>query len=199
MVMAEVFISAGSNVDPLRNIPEALRRLGEVVKVVAASRFYRTPAVGPAGQPDFVNGMVKVHTGMPPRQLKFEVLRRIEWELGRRRTADRYAPRPIDLDIAVYGDLVINEADLKIPDPDIMTRGFLAITLRELAPEMIIPGTGLSAAQVAARWDDAAMEPVDAEFSRRLAECMRRAADSAGAAGAVSADTEDDNRDTVER
>jgi 7,8-dihydro-6-hydroxymethylpterin-pyrophosphokinase len=58
------------------------------------------------------------------------------------RKADKYAARTIDLDIAVYDDAVIDEPDLRIPDPDIRSRPFIAIPLLELAPKLILPDTG---------------------------------------------------------
>jgi 7,8-dihydro-6-hydroxymethylpterin-pyrophosphokinase len=89
--------------------------------------------------------------------LKFEVLRRIEAALGRRRGPDKYAPRPIDLDLLLYGDSVVEEPDLVLPDPDLRTRPFLAAALQELAPGLIEPVAGFPG------------EPL-AEFSRRLKE-----------------------------
>ncbi len=62
--------------------------------------------------------------------------------MGRTRTADRFAPRTIDLDIILYGQQVINEQDMVIPDPDISRRSFVAVPLLELAPDLILPGSG---------------------------------------------------------
>ena len=69
-------------------------------------------------------------------------MRSIEAELGRIRTQDKYAARTIDLDIALYGDEVINEPELVIPDPDIQKRRFIAIPLLELNPSLVLPDTG---------------------------------------------------------
>ncbi|MDD5628879.1 MAG: 2-amino-4-hydroxy-6-hydroxymethyldihydropteridine diphosphokinase [Elusimicrobia bacterium] len=140
--MTAAYISLGSNLSPEANIPKALELLAKKVRLHGLSTFYRTEPVGPAGQPLFVNGVAAVRTELAPRALKFQVLRGIEAELGRRRGPDRYAPRPIDLDILIYGDLAVDEPDLVLPDPDLRTRPFLAAALRELAPGLAPPPAG---------------------------------------------------------
>lgn len=91
-------IALGSNVEPEHNIPLALVCLSDAFRLCDVSRFYQTDPVGPPGQPDFWNGAALVETELEgPRLVK--ALRRIEHLIGRRRTADRYAPRPIDLDV----------------------------------------------------------------------------------------------------
>lgn len=132
--MPRVYISIGSNIDPEHNIPSALKMLGEAVRIVAISTFYKTQPVGSLDSPEFYNGVVAVDTDLSPRELKFEVLRRTEEALGRVRCEDKFAPRTIDLDILIYGEVAINEPDLVIPDPDIAARPFLAVPLMELDP-----------------------------------------------------------------
>jgi dihydroneopterin aldolase/2-amino-4-hydroxy-6-hydroxymethyldihydropteridine diphosphokinase len=80
---------------------------------------------------------------MAPRDLKFQLLRHIENELGRTRGCDKFAARTIDLDLILYDDLVMTAEDLTLPAPDIPHRSFLAIPLHELAPELVLPGSGL--------------------------------------------------------
>jgi dihydroneopterin aldolase/2-amino-4-hydroxy-6-hydroxymethyldihydropteridine diphosphokinase len=135
------FIAVGSNIEPEKNIPLALEKLTRHVDVQATSTFYRTKPLGKENQPVFYNGVWQIQTKIPPRELKFNVLRRIEEQLGRVRTTDRYVPRPIDLDLILYGNALIDETDLCVPDRDITTRSFIAIPLLELAPEFIIPGS----------------------------------------------------------
>jgi 2-amino-4-hydroxy-6-hydroxymethyldihydropteridine diphosphokinase len=152
-----VYIGLGSNISPEANIARALELLSREVRLGALSTFYRTEPVGPAGQPPFVNGVAQVSTELPPRPLKFEVLRGIEDRMGRRRGPDRYAPRTIDLDVLLHGDMVVNEPGMVLPDPDLRTRPFLAAALLELAPGLVLPVSG---------WPG---EPL-ADFSRRLQE-----------------------------
>lgn len=137
-----VYVSVSANIDPERNIERALALLSESAPILAVSTFYESAAVDRPEQADYCNGVVEIDTQLRPRELKFDVLRRIEAELGRVRTDDRYASRPIDLDIVIYGSLVIDEADLIVPDPDIWTRAFLAVPLLELAPSLVLPSTG---------------------------------------------------------
>jgi dihydroneopterin aldolase/2-amino-4-hydroxy-6-hydroxymethyldihydropteridine diphosphokinase len=134
------FIAVGSNIEPEKNIAMALDKLSCHVEVQAISTFYRTKPLGKENQPRFYNGVWQIQTQVQPRELKFNILRRIEDELGRVRTTDRYAPRPIDLDLILYGDTMIDETDLHIPDVDITARSFVAVPLVELAPDLIISG-----------------------------------------------------------
>jgi len=139
---ARVFISVGSNIEPAGNILRAFDLLKEKFRIVAVSTFYRTEPIGKPEQASFVNGVWCIETAMDPRALKFEVLRAIETQLGRQRSDDKYADRTIDLDILLYGDRVVDEPDLKIPDPDIRRRPFLLFALVELAAELVFPDTG---------------------------------------------------------
>jgi 7,8-dihydro-6-hydroxymethylpterin-pyrophosphokinase len=99
--------------------------------------------------------------------LKGEVLRPIEEALGRRRTADRNAPRPIDLDVLVHGGEVLEEEGLRLPDPDVRVRPFVAFPLWELAPDLVLPGDGVRLADVIAGLSREGMEPLG-ELTRLL-------------------------------
>jgi len=165
--MPRVLISVGSNLDPERHVLAALRLLHARLPVVAVSTFYRTPASGRPEQPDFINGAVEVRTELPPREIKYGVLRAIEAELGRRRSADAHAPRPIDLDLALYGDVQVAEEGLVVPDPEIIRRPFLAHPLAELAPELVVPGVGETLAGIAARLSREEMQPLP-EYTDRV-------------------------------
>ncbi len=91
-----------------------------------------------------------LETKIAPEELHSR-LRRIESDLGRIRTADRYAPRPIDLDLVLYDDIVIEGPDHRLPDPDLLTRAYLAVTVAELDPARRHPLTGEPLATLAAR------------------------------------------------
>jgi 2-amino-4-hydroxy-6-hydroxymethyldihydropteridine diphosphokinase len=161
------YVGVGSNVDPEANVPAALRRLARRVRVTGSSTFYRTAALQAPGTPPFVNGVWRVETELGPRELKLEVLRSIEEELGRKRTADKYAPRPIDLDVLLHGAAVVREPDLTLPDPDILERPFVAVPLWELAPDLALPGSGRRLADVVGAMSKAGMESWP-ELTRRL-------------------------------
>lgn len=150
--MAETaYISVASNLEPVRNVVDALRRLAEQCRIEAISEFYVTPALGRPEQPDYLNGVIRAAGEWTPRALKFEVLRPIEAALGRVRTADKYAARTIDLDLVLFGTQVIREPDLVVPDPDVRTRVFLAAALLNIAPDLVLPDTGEALAEVADR------------------------------------------------
>jgi len=167
--MARVFIGVGSNINPEANVEKAMNLLAESVRVVAVSTFYRTEAEGRGGQPPFCNGVVEVETEMPPGELKRSVLRRIEERLGRRRSEDKYAARTIDLDILICDDLAGTFDGLVIPDPQIAERPFLAIPLGELAPDLVLPGTGVPLREIAEAHIGQKMEPL-----REYTELLRR-------------------------
>ena len=163
-----VLVAVGSNIAPERNVPAALDMLAHQARLTGISTFYRTAPLGRPEQPPFLNGAVRIETRHPARALKFDVLRAIERRLGRVRTEDAFAPRPIDLDIALYGHAVIDEPDLRVPDPDIRARPFLALPLLELEPDLVLPDTGQALASLIQPEWASTMRPDAA-----LTECLR--------------------------
>ena len=165
--MARAFIGIGSNIDPEKNIRQALRQLAQAVPLTAISTFYREPAIERPDEPAFYNGVVAIETRLPPMRLKQDVLRRIEADLGRLRSSDKYASRPIDLDLLLYDDCVLSNNQLILPDPDILERAFVAIPLCELAPDLLLPGSGLPICRVAERFAAEDLERLP-EYTRLL-------------------------------
>ena len=165
--MPRAFIGIGSNIAPEKNIRAALRLLATSASIKSISTFYREPAIDRPSEPDFYNGVVAIDTDLPPMTLKLKLLRKIEAALGRRRSADKYASRTIDLDLLVYGDLVVSSKQLTLPDPDILTRAFVAVPLCEIAPELLLPGLGVPICEVAERLPKEGMQPLP-EFTRTL-------------------------------
>jgi 2-amino-4-hydroxy-6-hydroxymethyldihydropteridine diphosphokinase len=159
--MVRAFVSVGSNIGPENNVRSALHLLGEHAVVRAVSTVYVTEPIGPGNQPPFYNCVVEIETVLPPLDVKYRLLRRVEASLGRERTADRYAPRTIDLDLILYNDAVLTSDELTLPDPDILERPFLAAGLRELAPGLVLPGSGVSIEAVAARLPDETLMPLE--------------------------------------
>jgi dihydroneopterin aldolase/2-amino-4-hydroxy-6-hydroxymethyldihydropteridine diphosphokinase len=158
--MTRAYVALGSNVDPEANVRAAVRLLAARERVLAASTFYWTEAI-PPGNPEFINGALALETRRRPLDLKLDVLRDIEARLGRIRTADRNAPRPIDCDLLAYGDEVASEPvgegphqttrpGLALPSPDIEKRAFVAIPLLEIAPDLILARSGRRLADVVA-------------------------------------------------
>ncbi|MBN1681309.1 MAG: 2-amino-4-hydroxy-6-hydroxymethyldihydropteridine diphosphokinase [Anaerolineae bacterium] len=159
------FITLGSNIQPETHLIRAVEHIATRLDVVRLSRVYETAPLRADGQiaaeqDSFLNAAVLVQTDLAPVSLKFDVLRAIEAALGRVRTADKFAPRTIDLDLALYGDpgssVVMQHDDprLTLPDPDILTRAHVARPLADLAPDYPHPLTGDSLSVIAARFGD---------------------------------------------
>lgn len=144
------FISLGSNIDPEQHLPCAAARLSELGEQLSFSRVYQSPAVGPSPQPDFLNAAAKLRTALDPTAVR-ERLRAIEAELGRVRSADKFAPRTIDLDLCLFGNTVLKTQSLVLPDPGILTYAHIAVPLAELAPDFHHPETQEPLGRIAQR------------------------------------------------
>jgi 2-amino-4-hydroxy-6-hydroxymethyldihydropteridine diphosphokinase len=113
-----------------------------------------------------VNGVVEVRDALPAAELK-ALLGRIEEAEGRRRAADRFAPRTLDLDLLLWGDLASRDPALPLPHPDVARRRFVAIPLLELAPELVLPGSGTRLADLVDAMPPHPMDPAP-ELTRAL-------------------------------
>ena len=109
-------------------------------RLVRASSLYDSEPVGDVDQPNFLNAVAELETELTPRQLLWN-LQLIERRLGRTRTR-RWGPRTIDLDLLLYGPLVVEEPDLQIPHPEMTRRSFVLVPLVELDPLLVHPVTG---------------------------------------------------------
>lgn len=167
--MARAFIAIGSNINPAENVRAAIWSLARQTRLGGISMVYRTDAIGRPEQPPYYNCVVEIETDAPPLEVKHGILRRIEDDLGRKRTGDKYAPRTIDLDLILYGDLALDAQDLKLPDPEILERPFLAIPLFELAPDLVLPGSGRPIGEIAAGLKQDGMQPLP-DYVERLRE-----------------------------
>jgi 2-amino-4-hydroxy-6-hydroxymethyldihydropteridine diphosphokinase len=137
--MSVAYIGLGSNIDPEIHIPMALERLRQKLSFIKVSTFYRIPAMGTAlGQGDFINGMVAVETNLTAHQLKFSVLREIEYELGRNKEMPKHAARKMDLDLIIFDQEIIEE--LNVPEPQVLERPYVYLPLLDLNPTIVIPG-----------------------------------------------------------
>jgi 2-amino-4-hydroxy-6-hydroxymethyldihydropteridine diphosphokinase len=137
--MSVAYIGLGSNLgDREESLRAALSRLGELGQV-RASAFRETEPVGVTNQPRFLNAAAELETDLGPRELLARLLE-IERELGRERAAEtRWGPRPIDLDLLVYGEETIDEPGLTVPHPRLAERRFALEPLHELAPALTLP------------------------------------------------------------
>lgn len=137
--MAElVYLSLGSNLgDRPANLRMAIERIAETGAVRAVSAVYETEPVDVGEQPWFLNCVVAVESGMPPRELLDRALA-IEGAMGRHRTRDK-GPRTIDIDILLCGNSVVAQPGLHIPHPAMHQRRFVLEPLAEIAPEAFHP------------------------------------------------------------
>ena len=138
------YIGLGSNLNsPARQLESAFELLSSLpdTVLVRQSALYRSAPFGGVEQPDFVNAVAAVLTQLPAAELLRE-LQRIEGERGRVRGDVRWGPRVLDLDLLVYSDLRIDDAELSVPHPGIVERNFVLLPLQEVAPGLSIPGLG---------------------------------------------------------
>lgn len=142
------FVSLGSNIEPEKYLPLAVARLRELGELITCSRVYQNPAIASEPQPDYLNAAILIKTQLQPLEMRAR-LRAIETQLDRVRTADKNAPRTIDLDLCLYSDLHLKSPVLTLPDPDILERPHLALTLSELDPHKQYPGTSRSLREIA--------------------------------------------------
>jgi 2-amino-4-hydroxy-6-hydroxymethyldihydropteridine diphosphokinase len=137
--MAVVYIGIGSNLGNREsNCETALERFRQRgMTIRKESSRYETEPWGVKDQPRFLNMAVEIETGLGPEEL-LRTLKSIETEMGRKKTF-RWGPRIIDLDILLFGDLVLEGEDLKIPHPFMHERDFVLRPLAEIAPDVEHP------------------------------------------------------------
>jgi 2-amino-4-hydroxy-6-hydroxymethyldihydropteridine diphosphokinase len=152
--MPQVFVAAGSNVAPEEHMALATRELKRVFPDARFSPWYRNRAVGFEGA-DFINLVAGFTTMLTVEELLSE-LRAIEALCGRGRDAPRWAPRSMDLDVLLYGDLVCQQPGLTLPRPDLLVRAYMLGPLNDIAPALKHPQTGLTIAEHWRRFDQRA-------------------------------------------
>ena len=136
--MAIAYLCLGSNIgDKITYLQQAVKMLTStgMVTVVRSSAFYETEPWGNKDLDWFVNSVIEVKTKLSPREL-LDLCKNTERKMGRQqRTSDNYEARNIDIDILFYGDLIVDEPDLKIPHEHLHERAFAIVPLLELIPD----------------------------------------------------------------
>lgn len=139
--MAIAYLSLGSNLgNRQRNLKQALRLLSLQVKIDKLSSIYETEPVGYQEQPPFLNTVCQVSTNLSPYEL-LHLAKDIERQLGRKPSFAN-APRPIDIDILIYNNKVVQAGELTIPHPRLVERAFVLVPLAEISPELVHPEKG---------------------------------------------------------
>ncbi|MGI8552335.1 MAG: 2-amino-4-hydroxy-6-hydroxymethyldihydropteridine diphosphokinase [Dehalococcoidia bacterium] len=145
-----VYLGLGANAgNRLANLRSGLRRLSCTMIVERVSSLYETDPVGPIEQPPYFNAVCSARTDLEPHSL-LQVVKQIEWSLGRR-AGPVWGPRPLDIDILIYGDSRIDLPDLQVPHARLADRSFVLCPLAELAPDLLVPGIGRSVKALSAQ------------------------------------------------
>lgn len=150
-----VFLGLGSNVGQREKfLNQAAAELKKVrdTKVVWASSVYETGPVGKTDQPNFLNAAVEIETTLQPKELFGEV-KMIETRLGRT-TTEQWGPREIDVDILLYDGFVFGDEEVTVPHPEMERRKFVLIPLKEIAPELVHPVSGMTMEELVAECKD---------------------------------------------
>lgn len=141
--VVDAFVGLGSNLaDPVKQVEDAFSALEDLpaTELAARSPLYRSEPIGPPGQPDYVNAVAQLQTGLSAEAL-LAGLQTIELRQGRER-AERWGPRTLDLDLLVFGDAVIATPSLTVPHPHLAARAFVLLPLFDVAPGLTVPGLG---------------------------------------------------------
>jgi len=144
-------VALGSNLesafgDREANLREAVERIGGLGEVQSVSTFYDTEPVGYLEQPRFLNGALLLETDLEPLDL-IRALLAVEHGMGRQRIVAK-GPRVIDLDLLLYGSVVMSTPELTLPHPEMHERRFVLEPLAEVAPEMVHPVLGQTVAEM---------------------------------------------------
>ncbi len=147
--MASVYLSLGSNIAAEENLRLGIRELRYAYGKLLVSNVYQSEAVGFDG-PDFLNLVAGFESNDTPASIN-DRIESIHSKAGRQRGSDRYASRPLDIDLLLYDDLVIDEDRLRLPRPDVLRYSFVLGPLAEIAPMLKHPVTGRT---IAEHWDE---------------------------------------------
>lgn len=134
------YIGIGSNLaDPLQQVKTAIDALRQLIdtQLIHVSSVYKSPPMGPADQPDYINAVAALETTLSADALLL-ALQHVEQEHGRVR-GRHWGERTLDLDILLYGEQEINQMHLTVPHPGIASRAFVLYPLAEIAPDLMIP------------------------------------------------------------
>ena len=135
-----VYVGIGSNLkEPLQQVDQACQALSRLPATTLEARAprYRSRALGPAGQPDYVNTVARLKTTLEPEPL-LDLLQDIEQRQGRERSL-RWGPRTLDLDILLYGNIKRDTDRLTLPHPQLAHRDFVLQPLLDLEPDLQLP------------------------------------------------------------
>ncbi len=149
--MPAAYVSIGSNIDRDIHIPASLKTLAQHFGELTLSSIYETAAVGFSGDP-FYNLVVGFDSDLDVKAI-VDILHQIELDNGRNRDCKKFSARTLDLDLLLYGDLVINEDRIQIPRDEIERYAFVLEPLVEIAGHLRHPVSGMRYAQMWEKFD----------------------------------------------
>jgi 2-amino-4-hydroxy-6-hydroxymethyldihydropteridine diphosphokinase len=147
------YLSLGSNIEPEKNLKAAVKLLSRFGRVLGVSTVWETEPIGKTDQSPYLNAALLLETTLSAEVLRFEAIAHTEAELGRIRMEDKFAPRTIDIDIMLFNRDILDIGHRHVPDPEIVERPFVAVTLAELDPGYVHPENGRTLEQIAAQFD----------------------------------------------
>ena len=162
--MAEVYLSLGSNINRAHYICAALDGLTALFGELVCSSVYESEAVGFEGD-NFYNLVVGLHTELTPSEL-LKVLKKLEAENGRDRTAARFSARTLDVDILSYDHLVGQHSGLTLPRDEITENAFVLQPLAEICPDGLHPTLNISYRDLWQRFDKSGQHLWPINFTR---------------------------------
>jgi 2-amino-4-hydroxy-6-hydroxymethyldihydropteridine diphosphokinase len=159
VAMEKTYLLLGTNVGDLEeNMARAFRAIAaQNIKILKKSKIYKTKPWGVYDQPDYLNLALEVESDFSAAEL-LGIFKRIESQMGRRKTKKKWQPRLIDIDILFWGKHVIDHADLKIPHEQFYNRPFAIKILSEIAPDFIPPGRKETLSELCAGEDNEGVE-----------------------------------------
>jgi len=138
--MSTIYLGLGSNIRPEENLSLGVRELRRKYGELDVSSVYRSAAIGFDGD-DFLNLVVGLQSDDTAAEILDEI-ERLHNLAGRDRRGKKWGPRPLDIDLLLYNDLVTDECPLRVPRSDVLNYSFVLRPLAELAPELVHPVTG---------------------------------------------------------
>ena len=138
--MATIYLGLGSNIDPEEHLGFAVRKLRERYGDIEASAVYRSAAVGFDGD-DFLNLVVRLQSDATATEI-CEEIERLHSLVGRVRGGKKWVSRPLDIDLLLYDDLIVDAPPVRVPRSDILDYSFVLRPMAELAPDLVHPVTG---------------------------------------------------------
>lgn len=138
--MHTAYLIFGSNIDPERNLYCAWTELNQLQRILNSSSIWESPPIGSKG-PNFLNAVIHLESDCDYEGLKWKILRPLETKMGRIRTADKFAPRQIDLDILIFDGILL--------ELNMWQLAYMASPCSELLPDLNHPETGLTLSVIA--------------------------------------------------